>query len=97
MESKEGYYESLQKALKDKEKTREKSYQKYLKTEEKDRKNRYHKWSARREEARQKLSRDIEDKEDTSFVTYRKEIRDLKQKQLQAEQGMFDFSVILYV
>lgn len=87
MENTSDYYERLQKELQTKEKTREKNYQKHLKTEEKDRKNRHQKWTARREEARQKFLRDVENKEDNSFVTYRKEIREMKQKQLELEQG----------
>jgi 3-keto-L-gulonate-6-phosphate decarboxylase len=80
MEIKDKQFENLHKEIQDKEKKREKSFNKFVKTEMSKNHEKFMKWSSRREEAQRVKKHRIEDLEESSYNSYRKEIEDLKKR-----------------
>ncbi|CAI2364637.1 unnamed protein product [Moneuplotes crassus] len=83
-------YESQIESMKEKERTREKSYNKFLKSERDKRRTQFHKWGDRRQAAKNYHDRSIKDIEDTSYLDYKKKIRELKKKEKEKAQEEYD-------
>lgn len=73
--------------LNSKRNKREKSYQKFVKEEEKKKRNQFLKWSERRHNAKHEKELQLERLEDSSYTTYRQEIKELKNKERESAKS----------